>query len=111
MVLDLEKSKSIRVVRKMRTAGSDDGESGSTMEVNGTELPSIFNLVIPVYFGEKPVPVRAFTRDALSQDKIITIGFKLARTEMIRQSEFLRISTEISEATGVPMIAGSIAAV
>lgn len=108
MVLDLEKSKSIRVVRKMRTAGSDDGQSGSTVEVNGTELPSVFNLSIPVYFGEAPVPVRAFTRDALSQDKIITIGFKLARTEMIRQAEFLRISTEIAEATSVPMIAGSI---
>lgn len=109
MVLDLEKSKHIRVVRKMRTAGSDDGVSGGQIEVNGTELPSVFNLSIPVYFGERQVPVRAFTRDALSQDKIITIGFKLARTEMIRQAEFLRISTEIAEATGVPMIAGSIA--
>lgn len=109
MVLDLEKSKHIRVVRKMRTAGSDDGVSGGQIEVNGTELPSVFNLAIPVYFGEAPVAVRAFTRDALSNDKIITIGFKLARTEMIRQAEFLRISTEIAEATGVPMIAGSIA--
>lgn len=111
MVLDLEKSKSIRIVRKMRSAGSDAGEGGSTIEVNGTELPNVFSLAIPVYFGEASVPVRAFTRDELSNDKIITIGFKLARTEMIRQAEFLRISTEIAEATGVPMIAGSIAAV
>lgn len=110
MVLDLEKSKSIRVVRKMRTAGSDDGASGSTVEVNGTELPSVFLLSIPVYFGEVPVQIKAFTRDALSNDKIITIGFKLGRTEMIRQAEFLRISREIAEDTGVPMIAGAIAA-
>jgi hypothetical protein len=61
MVLDLEKSKNVRVVRKMRTARSDDGQSGSQIEANGTELPSVFNLSIPVYFGELPVPVRAFT--------------------------------------------------
>lgn len=111
MVLDLEKSKTIRVVRKMRSAGSDAGEGGNTIEVNGTELPNVFNLSIPVYFGENPVPVRAFTRDALSTDKIITIGFSLARLEQIRQAEFLRISQEIATATGVPMIAGAIAAV
>lgn len=109
MVLDLEKNKTIRVVRKMRTAGSDDGESDNKVEVNGTELPSVFNLLLPVYFGEAAVPVRAFTRDAVSNDKIITIGFKLARTEMIRQAEFLRISEEIADATDVPMIAGSVA--
>lgn len=111
MVLDLEKSKNIRVVRKMRSAGSDAGEGGNTMEVNGTELPNVFNLRFPVYFGELAVGIKAFTRDALSGDKIITIGFKLARLEMIRQAEFLRISQEIAEATSVPMIAGSIAGV
>lgn len=111
MVLDLEKSKSIRVVRKMRTAGSDDGTGGSTIEVHGTELPNVFQLLIPVYFGESPVGVKAFTRDALTNDKIITIGFKLARTEAIRQSEFLRISSEIAVTTGVPLIAGAIATV
>lgn len=108
MVLDLEKSKTVRVVRKMRTAGSDDGQSGNTVEVNGTELPSIFTLSMPVYFGESPVQIKAFTRDALSQDKIITIGFKLARLEVIRQTEFLRVSQEIATATSVPMIAGSV---
>lgn len=111
MVLDLEKSKTITVVRKMRSAGSDAGSGGNTVEVNGTELPNVFSLSIPVYFGEAPVGVKAFTRDALSQDKIISIGFKLARTEMIRQAEFLRISNEIATATGVPMIAGAINAV
>lgn len=108
MVLDLEKTKNIRVVRKMRTAGSDDGASDHSIDTGGTELPSIFHLMIPVYFGEAPVAVKAFTRDALSNDKIITIGIKLARTEMIRQGEFLRISKAIADATGVTMIAGSI---
>lgn len=109
MVLDLEKSKTVVVQRKLRTAGSDDGSGGFQSDASGTVLPASFKLSMPLFFGEtNKVEITAYTKDQLEDAKIY-IGFDLNRVELIRQREFTAISQRIAAATGVPFVLGTVA--
>lgn len=108
MVLDLEKSKSVSVARRLRSAGSDDGQAGFTSDASGTVLPAMFKLAMPLFFGEtNKVEITAYTKDQLNNDKI-EIGFDLNRIELIRQREFTSISKRIADATSVPFVLGTV---
>ncbi len=108
MVLDLEKSKTVSVARKLRSAGSDDGSAGFTSDASGTVLPAAFKLAMPLFYGEtNEVEITAYTKDRLDDAKI-EIGFDLNRVEIIRQREFTRIGMEIANATGVPFMLGTV---
>lgn len=108
MVLDLEKSKTVSVARKLRSAGSDDGSAGFQSDASGTVLPAAFKLSMPLFFGEtNKVEITAYTKDQLEDGKIF-IGFDLNRVNMIRQREFTSISKRIADATGVPFVLGTV---
>lgn len=108
MVLDLEKSKTVSVARKLRSAGSDDGSAGFSSDASGTVLPAAFKLAMPLFFGEtNKVEITAYTKDQLEDGKIF-IGFDLNRVQLIRQREFTAISKRIAEATGVPFVLGTV---
>lgn len=53
-------------------------------------LPASFNLMYPVYFGERAVPITAFLRRDTSSGSL-RLGIKLNRAENVRQDEFHRI--------------------
>ncbi len=69
-------------------------------------LPAEFVLSIPVYFDGEEVEVRALLRWKLEEEGGLKLGFKLKRLERIRQAEFKRIATEITEATGATLTYG-----
>lgn len=74
------------------------------------KLPAEFTLSIPVYFGGPRGEVIALLRWKLDPAGGLTIGVKLKRAERIRQAEFKRIVTAISEETSIPAVFGSLAA-
>ncbi|MET4187583.1 hypothetical protein ABIB86_000468 [Bradyrhizobium sp. JR1.7] len=106
MVLDMEKGVNMRVGRKMLSAGSDRGISGSSLDIDGTELPPVWTLAIPVYLGENPVVVTAYARDEIDDGKLM-VGFKLSKIESVIEAELTRIADEIAEHTKVPVMLGS----
>lgn len=106
MVLDMEKGVVMRVGRKMARAGSDRGQSASSMDVDGTELPPVWTLMMPVFTGEPVVTVTAYARDELREGKLF-VGFKLSKTDNIIEAELTRIANAIHEATEVPVVLGS----
>lgn len=69
-------------------------------------MPSEFLLRLPVYFGGPEVEIQALLRWRLDDGKLL-LGVRLKRMERIRQAEFRRIVTELSEDTGVQAIYGA----
>lgn len=106
MVLDMEKGVVMRVGRRMASAGSDRGLSQSSMDVDGTELPPVWKLGIPVFTGEPLVSVTAYARDELNDGKLF-VGFKLSKIENIVEAELTRIANQIGQETSVPVVLGS----
>lgn len=106
MVLDMEKGVNMRVARKMKSAGSDRGSQDSAMDIDGTELPPVWSLQIPVYMGEPVVSVTAYARDEIADGKL-TVGFKLSKIESVVEEELTRIAADIEARTSVPVMLGS----
>lgn len=106
MVLDMEKGVQMRVARKMASAGSDRGQKGSEMMIDGTELPPVWMLNIPVYTGEPIVDVTAYARDEIDDGKLM-VGFKLSKIESVIENELTRIAAEIAADTKVPVMLGT----
>lgn len=107
MVLDMEKGVQMRVARKMTSAGSDRGNKQSDMQIDGTELPPVWSLAMPVYTGEPMVVVTAYARDEIDDGKIM-VGFKLSKIESVIERELTRIAADISAATSVPVMLGTV---
>lgn len=106
MVLDMEKGVQMRVARKMVSAGSDRGSKDSQMQIDGTELPPVWTLQIPVYMGEPVVAVTAYARDEIDDGKLL-VGFKLSKIENVVEEELTRIAAEIAGETKVPVMLGT----
>jgi uncharacterized protein YfdQ (DUF2303 family) len=71
------------------------------------ELPTEFEIRLPIYFLEREVAVRCFMRRKIS-DGHLSLGYKMNRIETTRQAEFGRIVYEIAGATGLPVYYGTI---
>lgn len=106
MVLDMEKGVVMRVGRRMASAGSDRGQSNSSLDIDGTELPPVWQLGIPVFTGEPNVSVTAYARDELNDGKLF-VGFKLSKIENIVEAELSRIANKIATETSLPVVLGS----
>jgi uncharacterized protein YfdQ (DUF2303 family) len=68
-------------------------------------VPNMFQLRIPVYFGEPAAEVRAFLRFRLDP---FTLGIELHRPEPIKQAVFQAIGRDIAEKTERPLHYGAI---
>ncbi len=106
---DLQAVRKVNFKRAVRTASgnesfsySDETEARTAGEI---ELPTKFELRIPVYFGEPPVSLFAFLRWHLD-DGVLKLGVKLHRAEYVRQAAFLAIVDKIATATGVATFIG-----
>jgi hypothetical protein len=69
-------------------------------------LPVMFQIRIPVYFGESPVTLTCFIRKKIV-DETLRIGFSLLRAENVRQEEFQRIVAEIEATTDLTTLFGT----
>lgn len=84
---------------------STDARSGSGGQL---EIPKEFELHIPVYFGEEPVPMKARLRWKNSNEGV-TFGVVLLRKEQVRQDEFKRVVGQVSETAALPVFYGALA--
>jgi hypothetical protein len=106
IVLDMEKGVNMRVGRKMVSAGSDRGNEGFSRDVDGTELPPVWTLAIPVFTGEPNATITAYARDELDDGKL-KVGFKLSKIENVKESELTRIALLVGTETSLPVVLGT----
>jgi len=75
---------------------------------NGSvEVPSKFQLRIPVYFGGQSVTLYAFLRWRLVETSL-ELGIQLHRAEHVRQAVFKEIVADASSRTGKPALFGKV---
>jgi uncharacterized protein YfdQ (DUF2303 family) len=84
------------------TAATEARSKGGTLDI-----PKEFELRIPVYFGEHPVPMKARLRYAT--DGGVKFGVMLMRKEQVRQDEFMRVVEQVSKAADLPVFYGALA--
>jgi uncharacterized protein YfdQ (DUF2303 family) len=86
---------------------SDNTETKSRSTGESVEVPSKFQLSIPVYFGEAPVSIFAFLRWKVSEGKL-ELGVQLHRAEHVRQAVFKQIVIGAAELIERPAIFGKL---
>jgi uncharacterized protein YfdQ (DUF2303 family) len=72
------------------------------------EVPTKFQLCIPVYFGEPATSLYAFLRWRLG-DGDLNLGYQLHRVENVRQAVFQQIVMDVAGRTGCPAVFGVLA--
>lgn len=86
---------------------SDSTVAGKTTGGQMVEVPTMFVIKIPVYFGEPAVELIARFRWR-QEGTALLLGVKLDRLENVRQAEFRRIMTDVAERTGFPAYFGKL---
>lgn len=89
-----------------RFEATTDARSGRGGQL---EIPKTFMLDIPVYFGEPSIQIEARLRWGESEGGV-KFGVALLRKDNKRQDEFHRVAKEVSEAAGLKLIYGALAA-
>lgn len=75
----------------------------------GVELPTNFEIRIPVYFDEPPVIIKAFLRWQIDPEEGgLKLGIKLHRPEYVRQEEFQRIVSDVGFKVERPVVYGNV---
>lgn len=108
---DLHAVRKVNFKKAVRTATdnesfeySDETEARTS---GGIELPTKFQLSLPVYFGDASVSLYAFLRWKLD-DGALTLGVALHRAEHVRQAVFKGIVTDAAERTERPAVFGKL---
>lgn len=78
----------------------------TTAKSGGVEVPSKFELRLPVYFGGETVALGAFLRWKLEEGSL-KLGVALHRAEHVRQAVFKQIVTEAGARTERPVVFGT----
>lgn len=108
---DLQAVRSANFKRAVRTnTDHENFEFADNTEMrakNGVEVPTKFELSIPVYFGERSVPLQAFLRWNLSVESLV-LGVKLHRAEHVRQAMFKEIVLDASSRTSTLAVYGKV---
>jgi uncharacterized protein YfdQ (DUF2303 family) len=106
---DLHAVRRVNFTKAVRT--STDNESFEYTDETeartrgGVDLPTKFQLSIPVYFGGRYVELYAFLRWKLD-DGQLTLGVRLHRPEHVRQAMFQEIVRDLAVATSRPAVFG-----
>jgi len=108
---DLQAHRKVNFTKAVRTASDNENfEFTADTEAKtkgGIELPTKFQLKIPVYFGEPDTDLFAFLRWKLDPDNGgLTLGIQLHRTEHVRQAVFKQIVLSVADRTGCPVVFG-----
>lgn len=110
IVKDFRAVRSINFSQALRLDNGDT-EFAYTTETSGSTakgtlvVPTMFELLLPVFYGEPPVMIRAFLRYKLD-DGVLKIGYQLHRAEYVKQAAFEVIAQGISEKTELPVYSG-----
>ncbi len=110
-VRDLQAHRKVNFVKAVRTASDNenfeysDETTASSRKSGAIEVPTKFQLGIPVYFGESDVELYAFLRWKLDEGSL-KLGIQLHRAEHVRQAVFAAIVSSIASRTGRPALFG-----
>lgn len=108
---DLQAVRGVNFKRAVRTNTDHENfefvDNTEMRSKTGVEVPTKFELSIPVYFGERNVPLQAFLRWNLVGE-VLALGVKLHRHEHVRQAMFKEIVTAAADRTSCPAVYGTI---
>lgn len=108
---DLQAVRGVNFKRAVRTNTDHENfefaENTEMRSKNGVEVPTKFELSIPVYFGERNVPLQAFLRWNLVGE-ILALGVKLHRAEHVRQAMFKEIVLAAADRTHTAAVYGAL---
>lgn len=109
---DLQVRRKVNFIKAVRTATdhenfewTDETEATSRSSSGAIEVPTKFQLSLPVYFGDAPTSVFAFLRWVLN-DGVLNLGYVLHRAEHVRQAVFKQIVLDVGHRTSCPIVFG-----
>jgi uncharacterized protein YfdQ (DUF2303 family) len=108
---DLQARRSVNFIKAVRTSSDNESfeytDKTDLADKGGLEVPTRFELRLPVYFGEETTQIFAYLRWAVDPDKGgLRLGVKLSRAEYVRQAWFKQIVTEVANRTNCPVVYG-----
>lgn len=110
---DLQANRKVNFTKAVRTASDNENfeyvdETTATTKKGGVEIPSRFQLRIPVYFGGRSYALFAFLRWRLDEGEGLKLGIKLHNPEHVRQAVFKEVVAEVADQTGLTAYFGRI---
>lgn len=107
---DLQVRRKVNFTKAVRTASDNENfeyaeETNATTKKGDLELPTRFQLGLPVYFGDAEREVFAFLRWRLDEGSL-TLGIQLHRIEHVRQAVFKQIVLDVAARTSCPAVFG-----
>lgn len=107
---DFSAKKKVNFSSAIRTQSGDvsfeyTAEAEARSKSGAIEVPNLFRLKIPVFYGEPPMQVLAYLRYSI--DDGLRLGIQLHRPVFIRQSLFELIGQDVAGAVGLPLHYGS----
>lgn len=107
---DLQARRSVNFIKAVRTASENESfeytDKTDLSDKGGIEVPTRFELKLPVYFGEATTQMFAFLRWAIADGGGLKIGVKLSRAEHVRQAWFKQIVTEVGSRADCTVVYG-----
>lgn len=111
---DLQAARKVDFRKVVRTDSDNesfeyvDETTASSRKGGSVEIPTRFELRIPIYFGGKTYPVGAFLRWKLEEGEGLKLGIKLHNPEHIRQAVFKEVVTTAADQIDRPAYYGKI---
>lgn len=78
----------------------DYSKDGGAVARGSVSIPVSITINIPVYFGDKPITMKALFRRKVDDDGALKLGYKLMRPENVRQDRFKEVVSNITFNTG-----------
>lgn len=109
---DLQAQRKVNFTKAVRTSSDNENfeysDETNLSKRGGVEVPTRFELAIPVYFGGAATSLFAFLRWKLD-DGALTLGVALNRAEHVRQAVFKQIVLDAGSRTERPVVFGKLA--
>jgi uncharacterized protein YfdQ (DUF2303 family) len=111
---DLQANRKVNFTKAVRTNSDNENfeyvdETNASSRKNGSvEIPTRFELRIPVYFGGPTYSLGAFLRWRLVEGEGLKLGIRLHNPEHVRQAVFKEVVAGVADATGFPAYYGRI---
>lgn len=111
VVRDMSAKKNVNFASAVRLANGDTSfeyveETRAQSKQGHLDVPTMFVLKIPVFYGEPAVEQRAWLRWNIDSGQL-AIGIQLYRPAYVRQAVFEQIALDITEGTQLPLHFGA----
>lgn len=110
MCRDIQAVRKVSFDKSVRTSSDNEtfhySDQSDATRKGELEIPTEFQIRIPVYFGEPAVDIKAYLRWRIEDNGGLKLGVKLHRLENVRQEEFKRVIGKVREGTACPVVYG-----